>query len=200
MKLKNSTDFPDHFLRRLVSWCCRQSGLPARRLLRAEFRNRTQLYSGHAYSSMRIVCSIGRFGFPTDPDNRPGMDGEIFADRIETLVAITAHEIEHCCQYAEGRGWKLKAVKGSERNTRVHEVRCLRLFRANRDALMAEWGETPPPRIAKPKPTRQELNEKRARAALARWETKLKTAQNKVRKLRAKSRYYDRMAAKRSGA
>lgn len=198
MKLENSTDFADHFLRRLVSWCCRQSGYPVRRLVSAKFSNTARSYSGMAYGSRRIRVSIGGwYNFPTSPDNRPGMQGESFADRIEALVAVTSHEIEHLCQYAEGRSRRLNDKRAIERVTRYTEINSLRLFRANRDALILEWSAEPSRRAVRPKPSRQELNEKRVRVSLARWETKLKTAQGKIRKLRAKARYYDRIAAKR---
>lgn len=62
MRLKNTTDWPDYFLRRLVSWCCRQLDLPGHFVREAKFRNRTSgRYSGHAYHnshSGRIVVSI----------------------------------------------------------------------------------------------------------------------------------------------
>jgi hypothetical protein len=197
MKLKNSTSWPDHFIRRMAAWCCRQSGLPVRELRHAEFRNRKRSYSGHAWMSGRIVCSIGRLGFPTQPDTRDGMQGEILADRLECLVAITAHEIEHICQYRENRSRALKNRRRSEPATRAHEIRVLRLFRANRESLIAEWSATPKQRETI-KRTRQEINDAKARKMLAAWERKLKLAKTKVAAYRRKVRYYDRVAATRS--
>lgn len=59
MKLKNTTDYPDHLLRRLVSWCCRELGLPVRELRSATFRNRGAGSSGRCYvESGDIVVSV----------------------------------------------------------------------------------------------------------------------------------------------
>jgi hypothetical protein len=61
MKIKNTTDFPDHVLRRLVAWCCRQLSIPVRSIPEAVFRNRGQGTSGHcAVARGRIVVSIER--------------------------------------------------------------------------------------------------------------------------------------------
>ena len=198
MRLRNSTDWPDYFLRRMVAWCCGELGLPVRRLRNAQFRNRSTCnYSGHAYSSMRIVCSVGPTSrFPTKPDNRDGMAGEIMADRTEALIAITAHELEHIRQYATGLS---RLIKGrTEATTRAAEVRVLRAFRANREALMAEWSKEPAAKPQKPKASVQEKRAAKAQADLDRWQRKLKLAQTKIKKLKAKVRYYDRVAATRS--
>jgi hypothetical protein len=198
MKLKNTTEWPDYFLRRMVAWCCHESGLPVRRLREATFRNCAYSFSGHAYGSMRIVCSVGRSGFPASPDTRPGMSGEIIADRMEALIAIASHEIEHCCQYAERRSAALKKQRWSELVTRQHEVATLRKFREHREQLLTEWSEVPTPRASKSKPTQQERNEAKAREMLATWERKLKLAKTKVTAYKRKCRYYDRVAANRT--
>jgi len=66
VKLINSTDYPDYFLRRMVSWCCREIGLPVRYVQEAAFRkggrwhSRRTGASGHAYlGSHRIVVTHG---------------------------------------------------------------------------------------------------------------------------------------------
>lgn len=144
MKIKNSTEWPDYMLRRLASWCCKQSDLPVRQLRIAEFRNKSEYYSGHAYRKMmRIVCSVGRLGFPMEPDQRDGMSNEIIADRIEALVAITAHEVEHIAQYHTNRIRVLKSHRRLEPVTRRHEIRVLRLFRTQREELLAKWNVAP---------------------------------------------------------
>jgi alkyl hydroperoxide reductase subunit AhpF len=190
MKIKNSTDWPVHFLRRMAGWCCRQVGLPASKLRQAEFRNRTtRSYSGHAYYGGRVVCSIGpAHRFPLAPDTRDGMAGEIIADRVEALVAITAHEVEHIHQFRTG---KMNKIAGRvEAHTRAVEVRVLRAFRAARETLLAEWS-VEPVRIEKPKASIKERRASKAADDLARWQRKLKLAQTKVRKLKVRVRYYD---------
>jgi hypothetical protein len=98
-----------------------------------------------------------------------------------------------------------------ESDAMVAEVAGLRKFQANRAALLAEWGYVEPAAaaVAEPAPAEQpqpepavaricksrrpSLTERRAAkvaADLARWQRKLKLAQTKVKKLRAKNRYY----------
>jgi hypothetical protein len=197
MKLLNSTDWQAYFLRRMVAWCCRQIGLPVRKLRQAQFRNRTTCsYSGHAYGR-RIVCSIGPdLRFPTKPDGRDGMANEVIADRTEALIAITAHELEHVSQFHSGRDDKLKGR--CEASTRAVEVRVLRLFRANREALLAEWSVLPAVRD-KPAVSIQDKRSAKAAADLARWQRKLKLAQTKCRKLKQRVSYYDKALAASRG-
>jgi hypothetical protein len=195
MKIKNTTDWPDQFLRRMAGWCCRQVGLPASKLREAKFRNRTtRCYRGVAYlGSSRIVCSIGpeKF-FPIGPDNRDGMAGEILADRVEALVAITAHEVEHINQYKSGRYGKLSGRL--EANTRAVEVRVLRAFRAARETLLADWSRDTK-RAARPVVSVADRRAAKAAADLARWQRKLSLAKTKVRKLQIRVRYYDQKQA-----
>lgn len=248
MKIKNSTDYPDHFLRRLVSWCCRQLDIPVRSITKATFRNRMESYSGHCkVSSGEIVVSIRRpWDYPIHVFNRPlnrvwaekyddpvsiatnagggVMVGER-ADMLEkaeslrlndpenrllTLVKITAHEIAHRMNYLEEsrtRGVGTRGLRpgqrrmvsgGSEKNTNMYERKLLAAFTADQSRLIEAW--LPEPKRPEPKMSRQERNERSVRDRLAKWERKLKTSQRKCRELRAKARYYDRIAAKRSGA
>lgn len=201
MRLRNSTDWPDHFLRRMVSWCCRQIGYPPSKVREVQFRNRTRrCYSGRAYGSRRIVCSVGpASAFPVAPDNRPGMDGEIIADRLEALIAITAHELRHLWQYANGKSRTLDAERRTEHDARWHEVRTLRAFRHSRELLLIDWSHEPASHQSKPKPPVQERRAAKAQADLDRWLRKLKLAQTKVRKLKRRVTYYDKaIAAHRS--
>lgn len=59
MELRNSTDFADHFLRRMVSWCCKQLDLPAKACQCAVFTNTRDAYRGRAWSHGRILVRIG---------------------------------------------------------------------------------------------------------------------------------------------
>lgn len=197
MKLVNSTVFPDRFLRRLVSWCCGQIELGVRELRLAEFTNCSGHYRGLASNSRRILCRVGPAeNFPMEPDGREGMDNEVIADRIEALVAITAHELAHIGQFVSGRMSRLKKQRRTEPATRREEVRVLRSFRLQRESLLAQWSAP-----AKPKPVLS-IQDKRAAKALAdleRWQRKLKLAQTKVRKAKRRAAYYEKvLAAKRS--
>ena len=64
MKFKNTTDFDDHFLRRMVSWIVKQHGLPAKRIRRVEFLNTRHAFRGTAYRSGRMIVRIGKDTHP----------------------------------------------------------------------------------------------------------------------------------------
>jgi hypothetical protein len=133
------------------------------------------------------------------------MDNEAFADRVEALVAVTAHELYHCAADRHPdhrqRTRRRNSFGSSERLTHVMEVKVLRAFRANREALLAAWSADD----AKPVTVKAKSNvvEKRAAKAandLSRWERKLKLAKTKVAKCRQRVRYYERrQAATQSG-
>lgn len=204
MRLKNTTNFPDCMLRRMVSWCCKELGLPVRRVMSAEFRQRrVQRFSGLAYRRRIIVSVAPDSFFPwTDNGISPGLirSGIVrtLADRTECLVNITAHELRHLVAYVDVERTRRRTTPGSsERYTERDAQVVLNAFRANREALLTEWNVTPI-REAKPKPTRQQQNEAKAREALARWERKAKLAKTKVAAYRKLVRYYDRVAAHQS--
>jgi hypothetical protein len=196
MKLKNTTHWPDHFLRRMVAWVCKQVELPARSLKRADFGKRSRgCFNGYAwYRSMRIRVVIGPAKeYPVEPFHYPGRTNDQFlspryADQLEGLVGVTAHELQHLHRKAEtGHG-------GGERHTRGEERRIHALFVANRDTLVAEWS-APPAAIAKEKPSAQQRRAGKVQSSLERWQRKLKLAQTKVKKLRRQAAYYDKALA-----
>src|ERR1039457_6442142 len=59
VKVQNSTDCNDTFLRRMVAWCCREIGLPVRWVRQARFTNYSHTYRGRAWRSGRILVRIG---------------------------------------------------------------------------------------------------------------------------------------------
>ena len=198
MKIKNNTDWPDYFLRRLVTWCCKELGLPARYLKRADFGKRTRgPYNGCAWlGSRRMRVVIGPPNeFPTKGRPYPGRTSEVFrdpdyADQLEALIGVTAHEIQHHVAYSQRR-----VSRYGERATTHAEHKIIECFRPQRDALVATWSMEP--KRLDPKKTRQEKNEAHARKMLERWERKLKLAKTKAGLYRSKVRYYDRVAANR---
>lgn len=202
MKLTTTLDgFPEHFLRRMVSWCCRQIDFPIAKVRQAQFRNRSRGYSGRAWHSMRIHVAVGSaVWFPTSGHLYPGRKSEAYRapkiqDRTEAVVAITAHELTHLQDYdsEKDRIGNPAFTRGpGERRTMYNERRVLELFRQSREALVAEWSQAPTEKPAVP------LVERRAAKALAdleRWQRKLKLAQTKVRKLKTRVRYYERRQA-----
>ena len=196
MKLENTTNVPNYYLRRMISWICKQLEVPVRQVRYAKFGNRSHLsYSGHAWSTY-ILCN-------TDPrlDKFPAgrkRSGEGPMDRKHALVCIAAHEICHLATlYREARGQKKtrrggKSRGGSEAVVRREETRIAELFERNRNTLTELWS-TPPKKLqADRRKSAVQQREERAAANLARWERKLKLAKTKVAKYRKTVRYYDR--------
>lgn len=204
MKLKNTTDWTDHFLRRMVAWCCRQIDMPVRSIHSAVFRRSRAAWGGCArYSRRQIsVCVGDARHFPANAGSHE--KGEAFADRLECLVAVTAHEAYHIAAHAVD-DHRQKTRRGtdrtasSERRTCLEEMRVLRVFRANRDALLAEWSVPPVKRESWPKASVQERRALKAANDLARWQRKLKLAQTKCRKLKQRVNYYDKAMAAAQG-
>lgn len=196
MKFKNSTDFSDRFLRRMLSWVCREVGYPLRRIRDVEFGNRqTAAYSGRAWYSRRILVRVGPEPQFPKRETRPGTNYKWLVDRTEALVVVTAHEVAHLLQYSDGRIHKLNDDRRCERDARWQESRVLLAFRDARETLLAEWSDEPEVE-SKPKPaakSKQEKNAEKADAKLREWQRKLKLAQTKVRQYKAKVKRYERL-------
>lgn len=198
MRLRNSTDFSDRFLRRLVSWCAKMAELPPSKVRAAQFTTTRAAYRGRAWWSMRILVRIGDAKhFPVN-GKYPGLvraPEYVLADRIEALVHITAHEIEHLYDYHEG----IRITREGQVDFRA--LKTLEAFRENRDALLAEWSAPTAIDLAPKKPTTSvvDARAKKALADLQRWETRLRLAKTKVSKYRARVRYYERKSAAKKG-
>lgn len=192
MKIQNSTNWSDSFLRKMTSWVCRQLDMPIRKIKTAQFRNRTiECFSGRAYGGTRFVVSIGpKRAFPLSCRNHAGVANFYLADRTEALINVTAHEVRHLTaawtgERTRGNG---KWCSSSERATEHDAQKVLAAFRERRTELLLEWSV---------EQIRQVVGtvEKRANKAdkdLARWQRKLKLAQTKVRQYRKRVRYYER--------
>jgi hypothetical protein len=207
MKLTNSTDYPNHFLRRMVAWCCREIGLPPKTIRDAKFGNKSSAWGGRG-GVHRIYVGIGPdSAFPVEAFHYPGRTDDAFLgprieDRLEALVAVTAHELTHCQEHQHlnslpmirrlRRGWN------SERKTMHNERQVLGAFRRQRETLLAEWSLATP-KHAKEKPSIQEQRAAKVEKALANWQRKLKLAQTKVKQYRRKARYYEGAIAAKSG-
>ena len=196
MKIENTTDFPDYFLRRMTSWCLKQHECPVRELKTATFRNRTtgRDRSGRCRGwAGEIICSVTVHG--------------TVDERINILVGITAHETGHIANWHEGntsrrsrRYGGVVSHGGSEAVTCRMERRVYNTFTERRDELIAAW-MTPPARIARAaasgasngKPSVRDKRAANARKRLDQWERKLKRAQTAVKKWRTKVQYYDRV-------
>jgi hypothetical protein len=214
VRLKNSTDWSDVFLRRMVSWVAKQLELPVRKIRAVEFGNRSEVcWSGRAWGSMKILVRIGPANcYPVEPFHYPGRTNDAYLsprceDRMEGLIAVTAHELQHLFDFDHRRSLSQKRnallrggagpqplvkFKPGERNTRIEERRIVELFRANREALLAEWEVEP---AAKPKQTIQEQRFAKVQKALATWQRKAKLAATKIKKYKRQARYYEHAIA-----
>lgn len=191
MKLQNSTDFSDLFLRRMLAWVCRSVELPARSIRRAQFTTTLAAFRGRAWSSMRLLVRIGDARhYPVVDHKYPGRVNAptySLADRIEALVHVTAHECEHLLDFYEYRS----TIR--EGSTEVRALVTLERFRAHREVLLAEWSE--PGRERAPRPSIVERRAVLAAERLEYWQTRLKIATGKVRKYRKTVAYYERRRA-----
>lgn len=196
MKLQNSTDFPCWFLRRMISWVRRQLELPASILLQADFSNCRSCGRGRAWSGKKILVRTGPDDqHPSRAFTIQGEEGPVHVDRIESLVSITAHELEHLRQFArfDRVGWDKRRFQRLEPDCIAAQKRVLRVFREQREALLAAWQAVPvrSAALSVPKPSLQEQRLQKAEACLARWQRKLKLASTKVKHYRKRVQYYE---------
>lgn len=193
MKIKNSTSWNDWMLRRMIKWCCSKLEMPLHSIKVCVFRNSRATWGGCARSWKKqiTVCVTDKESeFPASCSTHAA--GEKFADRIECLVAVTAHELYHIAAHCVSehrqrtRGYG-KGQGSSERVTCAEEMRVLNLFRQDRECLLTEWQIAP---LINPKLSLTEKRAVKAKIDLARWTRKLKLAQTKVSKLKRRVKYY----------
>jgi len=189
MKIRNSTPWPEFFLRRMTTWCAQQLDFSTKRVKLAFFRNSRSAWSGGAHWPSAITVCVGSAShFPTNT-----VRGDHFGDREDCLVEVTAHELAHLAQGSENvhtrrrGGWG-----GSENGTEALARPILAKFKQERAALLPQWLIPPVCALrAAPMPLAKR-REAKAKGDLARWQTRLKLAQTKVRKLKTRVRYYER--------
>jgi len=193
-KWKNLTTWDDHFLRRMLSWVCKEIDYPRLKLTGAEFGNRTnRAYSGRAWYSHRILVRVGpESRFPCNTFvHGDGFSVGKLVDRIEALVKVTAHEVAHLDNERRGNNSRRGSDPwgGSERYTDSMAKQVLIAFRKQRDELVAEWSAKPT-RVAKPKISAVEKRANAAFEAEKRWEAKAKRAKTALAKAKKKAAYY----------
>ena len=189
------TDYSNHFIRRMVMWCCKQINLHTKLVWKAQFRNRkTRAYSGHAWWSMRICVSIGPETF--FPRHNSGYRGGLpftYETQLECLIAVTAHELTHLRQYS------LHQHKGPGREAECEDVSqmVVKRFREQQSELLTMWHTEP---TQKPVISLIDKRAEKVTSDLNRWQRRLKLAQTKVKKLKQRVTYYERKtAAKQEG-
>jgi hypothetical protein len=200
MRLVNTLEFSDTFLRRMLSWCAKQLKMPVRQIHDAAFRKARWAWGGLCHSPHRIGVRIG-------PDERfprkAGYKDLMLQDRIECLIFLTAHELSHAQTWGEqrdiirtkrarGDGGSCKGrIGGTERYTDGQAFQVLTVFRDNREPLLAEWNQAVERKQAEKK-SPVEKRAEQARKQLKAWERKLALAKTKVKKYTAKVRYYEK--------
>lgn len=193
MKIKNSTDWPVWFLRRMLSWCCKQLDMPAKDIRLAVFRNSRAAWGGSAYywRGAITVCVGAASYFPSKGYKHGNGHQNTITDRLECLVWVTAHEAAHVAQ-KHTRSRQSGSGGGSEISTEWHATPVLEQFRAMRDALLSKWNTPPAATLRPPQPNLLDRRAAKAKADLDKWTRKLKLAQTKVRKLKTRVRYYEK--------
>lgn len=200
MKITSTLEFSVPYLRRLVNWACQEIGMPCHYPRIAAFARSRAAWGGRAYGHARKVgVRVGDEDGRWPKKTMKHYDGFqlTFSDRIEILVWLTLHELAHLDQCRRRtqtrRGGNLG---GSERMTEAIAARCLKAFRANREALLKHWAEAPEPASKeKPKEAVIEKRAAKAQADLARWQRKLKLAQSKVGRYKKRVHYYEKKTA-----
>ncbi len=188
MKLQNSTEFKPWFLRRMISWIAKDLGLPPSKISAARFTKYRGSYRGRAWSSMRFLIRVG--DRPQPEWFYRGNKTIATNDKIENLVSVTAHELQHLVM------WHDVGHQGTrhEIGTVAQQNRVLELFRTKRDELLSIWSVKPEKSAASaPQKSPVEKRHEKAAADLIRWSKKLKLAQTKVKKLKSKVARYEKL-------
>jgi hypothetical protein len=146
MTIINTTDWPDPFLKRMVSWCCKELGISPKEVKQYKLRNKSDGFtSGHCYSYCGWICvSLGIVNFR---DGTSLKSGPVYRRKtIRDLVSVTAHEVAHRMSHVERipsrksrRYNRVLDYGGSERQTCWHERKLLASFLADRDELYRKW-------------------------------------------------------------
>lgn len=138
MKLKNYTDIDDETIREIIRFVkpsdvsgfdisIKNCGIGAYR-----GRAYSQGCSYHGSAAPLVIVSIG--ADDKYPVNVPAHKGYLpmqFYNRVEALVAVTAHELRHLWQAKHPRGWRVWGARGqfSERDADAYALRMLRKWR-----------------------------------------------------------------------
>lgn len=195
MKLRNSTRWSDSFLRKMVSWVCRELDMPVRSIRSARFHKAKNAFNGMAWGwAGKIRVAIGD-NSSRICETRDGMN-EVYADDAELLVYITAHECYHVAARVvphHRQSTRAGRSGSGEAITRAAGWKVLRSFREQRQALLATWDLIDP---TNPTPSVQESRAMDAEYRLSIWQKKSKLAATKIRKYKAKVAYYSRTLAK----
>lgn len=200
MRIKNTSRFSYHFVRRMVTWACKEIGLDPKHLRKVRFTKAGGWCRGRAWDHGEILvrCGPDRPDYPMDWTHR-GVE-LIVKDATAAAIYVTGHELQHIKNWTTRINGKL--LDTVLRESHDLEPHCVRMgkkvmlaFEDNREKLLAEWNKEPYVRAAAEAPPKKDIvaeRFKKAKYDLANWERKLKLAKTKVSKYRDKVRYYQR--------
>jgi len=217
MKLKDTSSFLAEDLRAFILAGCKHMGVPTNGLVvetgdgwRGKWRPSRGRYGSRLRPArwMRIIVKHHLRGEDpgsgVDPRERwlamhPGrpVEGDVPADSV--IARGMAHVIEHECLHLLGvlhRDMTLEQrffAKAEEAGKTYEWARGLGIRQKPVAAALPPVARLELARAERAKKSAR--SEERAREALARWEARLVTVERRVRKLRARVRYYDRKAA-----
>jgi hypothetical protein len=150
MLIKSTIGWKKSWLRKVVSFCCRELGYNASNITRAIFSQaHSGEYAGRAYCGWhQIKVKINPINtYPVIdryPRSLPPLE---LNDPVEVLVLITAHESAHLERWDRFvRGLKREGRRDTllERDTERLARMVLASFRNQRKRLMEKWGESGP--------------------------------------------------------
>lgn len=151
MEIRNTIGWTTPWLERLASFCCRELEYDPKRVRFAWFSlAHNGRYRGWArLDERKIRVKINPLNaYPlSDGKAVKSLPELIFADAVELVVAVSAHEIAHLERYERfARTLKLQGKRdtGCERDTEWLARQVLGAFRKDRGRLLAEWGESGP--------------------------------------------------------
>ena len=192
--------FPDHLVRRCVSWIAKQLGATTRGLtiIVGPKQRAHRGYSGwYRHRLLQVEAYVGeQIAYPICVGHNRHEAGWTAAEPAELLVYLLAHELTHAAAYREAFPDRQRLrFLNHEPRVRSSGYRVMLAFRKDRDRLLAAWNAAPTPRPVVPVPSAAEMRAARAARLLAQWERRLKLATTKVRKYRQRAARLERAAA-----
>lgn len=141
--VENTTDYPDSFLRKMVTWVRKQAELPPKEIWGIGFKNTSFSFSGTAWRNRFVVIRIGpESRYPMVPYYDKTKIPRWLNRRIEALVFVTAHEVMHLRQFSrERKQWPKKVRRDAyrEQEPNLFGNRVLLEFLRNENKLIPEW-------------------------------------------------------------
>jgi hypothetical protein len=203
MKLTNTTKWSDTFLRRMVSWACKEVGYPVRNIRLAKIvedrgwgATGSSNWSNHTKDGSLTIKSGTKTEF-SDQDKHE-------LERIAHMVYVTAGQIFYLHSRHVGHKIADHGTSQASRRRKTKEVatRIRESFTAHGKQLIDKWNKPrarkkeDPNKSCLPKQTPKEKKVEAAKKMLATWERKNRLAQTKVKTWQKNIVLLERAAAK----